>query len=262
MAVNCVEDFYMAQLHGSHLCTLGERSEGAAIQLTTGGVGPKPSERQRWSIPPQSCMLRPRGPRCAAASERPPVTTRHLWGAMFSLPTVCVCIYVFELHVHVFRCVSMYFFESIYECVHPWFYKKCQCACLLKCACVDEGPTASRAGLWFAKRLPSCPVGKRRGLIFCYRSCVLITWWPAHSVQLSPQNKEAGSAEEDLPLNLKAFVIRFTLFLLLVPVIWEFTRCALKCKSSDNFPCGRHVGTEAADDFLCQTLLQFSARFL
>ena len=183
-------------------------------------------------------------------------------GAQCSLCLLCVCIYVFELHVHVFRCVSMYFFESIYECVHPWFYKKCQRACLLKCACVDEGPTASRAGLWFAKRLPSCPVGKRRGLIFCYRSCVLITWWPAHSVQLSPQNKEAGSAEEDLPLNLKAFVIRFTLFLLLVPVIWEFTRCALKCKSSDNFPCGRHVGTEAADDFLCQTLLQFSARFL
>lgn len=122
MAVNCVEDFYMAQLHGSHLCTLGERSEGAAIQLTTGGVDPKPLERQRWSIPPQSCMLRPRGPRCAAASERPPVTTRHLWGAMFSLPTVCVCVFMclncMFMCLDVYPCISLSLFMSV--CIHDF----------------------------------------------------------------------------------------------------------------------------------------------
>lgn len=32
----------MAELQRSHLCTLGERSEGATIQLTTCGATPKP----------------------------------------------------------------------------------------------------------------------------------------------------------------------------------------------------------------------------
>lgn len=68
----------MAKLHCSHLCMLGERSEGATIQLTARGARPKPLESHHWSVPPQSCMHGPRGPFCAAASERPPVTTHHL----------------------------------------------------------------------------------------------------------------------------------------------------------------------------------------
>lgn len=97
-------------------------------------------------------------------------------GAQCSLCLLCVCVFMclncMFMCLDVYPCISLSLFRSV--CIHEFIRNAC--ACLLKYACVYEGPTASGAGLWFAKRLPSCPVGKRRGLIFCYRSCVLITW--------------------------------------------------------------------------------------
>lgn len=125
----------MAQFHGSHLCTLGERSEGATIQLTTCGACPKPCESQHWCVPPQSCMHGPRGPHCAAASERPPVTTHHLWGAMFSLSH---CVYMCNNVFMFLYCMCM-LYETICETCSlvylgmcaSMIWKKIQCVCLV-----------------------------------------------------------------------------------------------------------------------------------
>lgn len=117
----------------------GERSEGATIQLTTCGVCPKLSESQ--CVPPQSCMHKPRGPCCAAASERPPVTTRHLWGYSVLSSVLCVC-----MHLCVWTVCSW-----VYMCIHLG-------SIFIKSIHVFVSPCESRAGLWFMERLPNCPV--------------------------------------------------------------------------------------------------------
>lgn len=84
----------LAPLHWNHLCVLGERSEGATMQLTARGLAPKAlGEPALVCAPPQSCMLRPRGlgrrgPHGAAASQGPAVTTRRLRGHR-ALPAAC-----------------------------------------------------------------------------------------------------------------------------------------------------------------------------
>lgn len=53
-----------------------------------------PCESQRWCLLPQSCMHRPGGPRCAAASQRPPVTTR------LPVPSAVLCVCNVPMHLY------------------------------------------------------------------------------------------------------------------------------------------------------------------
>lgn len=134
---------------------MGERSEGATIQLTTCGVGPKACKSQHWCVSSQSCMQRPRRPRCAAASQG---HLRH----HSSSSSVCV----FAPHT----------------CGCPLIYKDTESTCVSLYVCVCFCPCTCFTGC-----LPKLAVWLTGpGLILCYRSsctnnmvaypqCVIIT---------------------------------------------------------------------------------------
>lgn len=105
----------MTQLHCSHLCTLGERSEGATTQLTARGACPKPSRARAAPLHRGAACSGPGGGWGGALQSssirETAFTARHLRGSMLSAPHyVCACTYVFELHVHVFVHRSVYLF--------------------------------------------------------------------------------------------------------------------------------------------------------
>lgn len=121
----------------------GEWSEGATIQLTTCGVCPKLSESQ--CVPPQSYMHKPRGPCCAAASERPPCHHSPSLGHSVLSAVLCVCMYlcVWTVCSCVYMCIHLC--SSIYlgMCAYTIFIKTFVCLCL-------PARAGQACGLWSA----------------------------------------------------------------------------------------------------------------
>lgn len=63
------------------------------------------------------------------------------------------------MRLDVYPFISFRLFRNV--CMHDFIIRvpRHVFVCMRVCVCVDEGPSESRAGLRFAERLPSCPVG-------------------------------------------------------------------------------------------------------